>query len=112
MAKILTDDEKWEAVMKLEGKIMKTVSRGEINTIITVENNNLPDDKVIIKERTSSPTRNEIVETCHLLYKKRQLTRKDLESLKLKRVSSIVFTIVKQVTGASLIKPRPATIGI
>jgi hypothetical protein len=97
---IRDERELWKAVKALKGKVLKTYVGQSRNEIVEVEDTGKADDRVIIKDRKTSPTREDIVGAYTKLIKKGKLTRKDdLDWLasQSKQVSSIVFRIVGEV---------------
>jgi len=92
-----TDNEIWEAVKKLKGKTIKTLTRDQPNHIIDVQDNSGLFDEVRIAGRNTSPTRNDIVEAYKTLVYNGELDRKtDLSHLAgvNSQKSSIVFAII------------------
>jgi len=90
----------WEEVKKLEGATLYTFVQGEANTIIKVEDNNDRLDKVIIKERNTTPIREDIEAAYKLMYCKESLCRDtDLNWLAQppKLTSSIIFRIIGEI---------------
>ena len=97
----MNDKEIWEKVKKLKGIELLTFKEKEPNYIFDVEDNNKISDRVIIFDRVTSPTREDIIAAYQLFIIKGNLNRKkDLEWLARpeKKVSSIVFRIIGEVT--------------
>lgn len=108
----LDDNEIWDRVRSLKGKILYTYVENEPNTIVDVENTGSPTDKVSIKERVTCPVREDILGAYRLLELQGKIQRStDLAWLATpeKKTSSIVFRIVGEVAGDSAIlaKRRP-----
>ncbi len=95
-----TDDEIWEAVIKLKGKTVNTITKNKRNKIEDVQNTGSNNDAVIIARRNTQPLKSEIVEAYQKLYLNKKLDRKtDLVHLANinKQVSSIVFAIIYEI---------------
>jgi len=98
----MLDDDIWSRVVGLKGRPLETYVEGNANTIIHVEDTGSPADKVIIEERETYPTREDIVAACQLLQMQGSLSRApDLDWLATpaKRTSAIVFRIVGEIVG-------------
>ncbi len=96
----LTDEEIWNKVKQLEGETLNTYIEHEENQIIKVEDTGSSLDGVIIKDRQTTPIREDIIAAYRLLFKKGDLKRKsDLAWLAgpEKKTSSIVFRIVGEI---------------
>ncbi len=97
----MNDDEIWEKVKSLEGKELTTYVEHERNYILKVEDTNSINDRVIIVDRATFPTREDIIAKYKLLFIQKKLNRKkDLTWLSTpsKKVSSIVFRIIGEIT--------------
>ena len=96
-----TNEEIWNAIVQLKGKTLYTLVENEPNHIIDVENTGSNSDQIIIENRNTSPIKEDVVAIYKLLFIKRILNRKtDLAYLELpeKQTSSIIFTIVRELT--------------
>ena len=93
----------WEFIKSLENRDVLTVTENEKNTIIIVEDTGSMSDKVIIEKRESFPTREDLWFAYQLLTTEKKLNRiPDLDWLKEKRVSSIVFAILSTIPGVTV----------
>ena len=93
----------WEFIKSLENRDVLTVTENEKNTIIIVEDTGSMSDKVIIEKRESFPTREDLWFAYQLLTTEKKLNRiPDLDWLKEKRVSSIVFAILSTMPNVSI----------
>jgi len=95
-----TDNEIWEAVMKLKGKTVKTISQNNPNRIQNVEDTGSENDAVIILNRKTKPNKADIINAYKKFYSKGRLERKkDLQDLAhiSKQVSSIVFAVIYEI---------------
>ena len=111
----LSEKEIWDRVCNLKGKTLHTYIENMPNTIVDVQNSGLPGDAVIIKERNTSPIREDIVAAYQFFEENKKLQRStDLEWLATpeKKTSSIVFRIVGEIAGdnAILISRKPETL--
>lgn len=96
----LTDEEIWNKVKQLEGETLNTYIEHEPNQILKVEDTGTRLDRVIIKDRQTTPIREDIIGAYRLLFQKGNLIRKsDLAYLTRpeKKTSSIVFRIVGEI---------------
>ena len=99
----MTKETFWEFIKSLENRDVFTVTENEINTIKKVEDTGSMSDKVIIEKRESFPTREDLWSAFQLLTVQNKLNRiPDLEWLKEKRVSSIVFAILSTIPGVTV----------
>lgn len=97
----LNDKEVWAKVVELKDQTLFTYVEHESNTISLVEDNNKKTDRVIILERDTFPTREDITTAYKLMLIRKELNRKtDLEWLAhpSKKVSSIVFRIIGEIS--------------
>ena len=95
---MLTENKIWEKVRALQGETIYTVTNLAPNHIILVEDTGNSNDSIIIENRKSRPTREDIIRAYDILYQRRELERKrDLDWLVSKRVSSIVFKIISMI---------------
>ena len=93
----------WEFIKSLETRAVLTLTENEINTIKTVEDTGSMSDRVIIEQRVSYPTREDLWFAYQLLTTEKKLNRiPDLDWLKEKRVSSIVFAILSTIPGVTV----------
>ena len=93
----------WEFIKSLETRAVLTLTENEINTIKTVEDTGSMKDRVIIEQRVSYPTREDLWFAYQLLTREKKLNRiPDLDWLKEKRVSSIVFAILSTMPNVSI----------
>ena len=99
----MTKETFWEYIKSLENRDVFTVTENEKNTIKKVENTGSISDRVIIEKRESFPTREDLWSAFQLLTVQNKLNRiPDLEWLKEKRVSSIVFAILSTIPGVTV----------
>lgn len=97
----LNDNEIWTRVIELEGKELFTYVENEKNTIIRVENNQKNSDQIIISERITYPSKEDIIAAYKLFTIQKRLKRiPDLQWLAepKKKVSSIVFRIIGEIS--------------
>lgn len=97
----MNDKEIWGKVKSLEGKELTTYVENERNYILKVEDSDSINDRVIIVDRATFPTREDIIAAYRLLFIHGKLNRKkDLTWLSTpsKKVSSIVFRIIGEIT--------------
>ena len=93
----------WEYIKSLENLDVFTVTNNEKNTIKIVEDTGSMKDRVIIEQRVSYPTREDLWFAYQLLTTEKKLNRiPDLDWLKEKRVSSIVFAILSTMPNVSI----------
>ena len=96
----MTEKTFWEYIVSLEGTKIYTLTRNEKNTITKVENSGGKSDRVIIDDRDSFPTREDLWAAYQLLFQLKELKRlPDLHWLKEKKVSSISFAILAKLPG-------------
>jgi hypothetical protein len=98
---MLSDFEVWNKVIQLKGHILYTYVQKRENRIIDVENSNSNNDRVIIVNRKTSPTKKDILTAYKIFMFKKSLERgRDLAHLSTstKRVSSIIFRIIGEIT--------------
>ncbi len=99
----MTIDKFWEYIKSLENLDVFTVTNNEKNTIKIVEDTGRMSDRVIIEKRESFPTREDLWFAYQLLTTEKKLNRiPDLDWLKEKRVSSIVFAILSTMPNVSI----------
>jgi hypothetical protein len=99
----MTIDKFWEYIKSLENRVVYTLTKNEINTINLVEDTGRMSDRVIIEQRESFPTREDLWAAYQRLTIQKKLNRiPDLEWLKEKRVSSIVFAILSTMPNVSI----------
>ena len=99
----MTKETFWEHIKSFENRDVFTVTENEKNTIKIVEDTGRMSDRVIIEKRESYPTREDLWYAYKLLTKQKKLDRiPDLEWLKEKRVSSIVFSILSTMPNVSV----------
>lgn len=97
---MLTDIEIWEKVKSLEGKTIYTLTHHDENYIKLVENSSSDNDRVIIRDRDTTPIKRDIIAAYSSLHKQGQLERKkDLDWLATadKQTSSIVFSLIAEI---------------
>lgn len=97
----LNDNEIWKRIIELEGKELYTYVEEEKNTIIRVENNQRYSDRIIISERKTYPTKEDVIAAYRFFIIKGKLKRiPDLKWLTepKKKVSSIVFRIIGEIS--------------
>lgn len=97
----LNDNEIWKRTIELEGKELFTYADGEKNTIIRVESNQSLSDRIIISERKTHPTKEDVITAYKLFIMQGKLKRiPDLQWLAKpeKKVSSIVFRIIGEIS--------------
>ena len=93
----------WEYIKSLENHDVYTLTKNEKNTINLVEDTGRMSDRVIIEKRESFPTREDLWFAYQLLTTEKKLNRiPDLDWLKEKRVSSIVFAILSTMPNVSI----------
>ena len=99
----MTKETFWEYIKSLENRDVFTVTENEKNTIKIVEDTGRMSDRVIIEKRESYPTREDLWFAYQLLTTEKKLNRiPDLDWLKEKRVSSIVFAILSTMPNVSI----------
>jgi len=94
------DSEIWEAVKKLAGETLYTIVEKEKNDILEVEDTGSNKDRIIIKDRETTPLKEDIIAAYRLLYQQGSLRRmSDLAWLAgpEKKTSSLVFTIISKI---------------
>ncbi len=111
----LRASEIWKRVVKLTGKTLLTYVTAEANTITEVQDTGSLSDVVLIRERNTFPTRQDVVAAYQLLETQGCLCRAtDLAWLASpeKKTSSIVFRIVGEIVGedAKLTTKGPETL--
>ena len=97
----LNDNEIWKRIIELEGKELFTYVENKKNTIIRVENNQRLYDQIIISERNTYPTKEDVIAAYNLFIIQGRLKRiPDLQWLAKpeKKVSSIVFRIIGEIS--------------
>ena len=99
----MTKETFWEYIKSLENLDVFTVTNNEKNPIKIVEDTGSMKDRVIIEQRVSYPTREDLWFAYQLLTTEKKLNRiPDLDWLKEKRVSSIVFAILSTIPGVTV----------
>lgn len=96
-----SDLEIWQAVKKLKGQTLSTISENRNNFIIDVEDSNNKNDRVIIQDRETYPIKEDIIVAYRLLISNGELKRiPDLDWLSgpEKKTSSIIFKIVSEIS--------------
>lgn len=94
---MLKENEIWEKVMALQGVTLYTYTELEPNHIIRVEDTGKGNDSILIKNRETTPIKEDIIAAYKLLFALGELEReRDLAWLSEpnKKTSSIVFRIV------------------
>ena len=86
-----TQEQLWSRVIELEGTIIRTISRDKPNKILEVT-----DNEVIIADRTTRPTKDDLYSTYVLLDSLDVVTTEDITWLKEKRVSRICLAIIAE----------------
>ena len=96
----MTEDKFWEHIKSLVGSDIRTLTDGEINTIHSVEDTGSKIDRVIIDDRDSFPSREDLWTAYQLLILQGKIRRiPDLGWLSDKKVSSISFAILATLPG-------------
>jgi hypothetical protein len=100
-----SDSEIWEEVKKLKGTTLYTYVEKSKNTFVDVEDSGRKIDRVIILERETFPTKEDVIAAYKFLVVKGSLKRTDLEWLAApeKQVSSIVFRIIGEISKDQII---------
>jgi len=101
----------WEFYKSKEDRTIYTITRHQINKIISVEDTGHDSDELIIENRDTRPSKGDIWEAYQILVTNKSLSIfPDLEWLKRKRISSIVFALLAQLPGVQVIKKGRITI--
>ena len=112
---MLTKTEIWEKVNELQGKTIYTITKFEPNHILSIENTGENSDSIIIENRITQPTKEDIIKAYELLYEKKELERgRDLSWLEHpnRKISSIVFKIISEIAKdeISIINSKPVVL--